>query len=111
MRSSSVLTVLVQDPSGCGKTTMLKTLAGLRAPASVQALAPSGTRLFAEDAWVFTTTARDNLRVATPSLDDATATAVLAAVGFDFPLANGADSLSSGQRRRLLLARARKSGR
>ena len=37
--------------------------------------------------------------------------AVLAAVGFDFPLANGADSLSSGQRRRLLLARARKSGR
>lgn len=102
--------LLVQDPSGCGKTTMLETLAGLRAPASVQALAPSGTRLFAEDAWVFATTARDNLRVAAPSLDGATATAVLAAVGFnfplDFPLANGADSLSSGQRRRLLLAPA-----
>ncbi|WKK62317.1 hypothetical protein QYQ98_00460 [Corynebacterium sp. P3-F1] len=90
---------------------MLKTLAGLRAPASVQALAPFGTRLFAEDAGVFTTTARNNLRVAAPSLDDATATAVLAAVEIDFPLANGADSLSSGQRRRLLLARARKSGR
>ena len=78
--------LLVQDPSGCGKTTMLETLAGLRAPASVQALTPSGTRLFAEDAWVFATTARDNLRVAAPSLDGATATAVLAAVGFDFPL-------------------------
>ena len=102
--------LLVRGPSGSGKTTMLETLAGLVPAASGEATAPASTRFYAEDAWVFSTSVRENLRVGTPELDDTLATRVLSAVGFpfdlDFVLDNGADSLSAGQRRRLLLARA-----
>lgn len=89
---------------------MLETIAGLVPAASGEATAPARTRFYAEDAWVFSTSVRENLRVGTPELDDTLATRVLSAVGFpfdlDFVLDNGADSLSAGQRRRLLLARA-----
>ncbi|MCA0442724.1 ATP-binding cassette domain-containing protein [Corynebacterium amycolatum] len=102
--------LLVRGPSGSGKTTMLETIAGLVPAASGEATAPARTRFYAEDAWVFSTSVRENLRVGTPELDDTLATRVLSAVGFpfdlDFVLDNGADSLSAGQRRRLLLARA-----
>lgn len=102
--------LLVRGLSGSGKTTMLETLAGLVPAASGEATAPASTRFYAEDAWVFSTSVLENLRVGTPELDDTLATRVLSAVGFpfdlDFVLDNGADSLSAGQRRRLLLARA-----
>lgn len=102
--------MLVRGPSGCGKTTMLETLAGLLPVADGTAAIAEGARLFAEDAWVFATTVRENLLVANGDASDARMAEALEATGFefdlDFMLENGADSLSSGQRRRLLLARA-----
>ncbi|MFC5089443.1 thiol reductant ABC exporter subunit CydC [Corynebacterium aquatimens] len=102
--------MLVRGPSGCGKTTMLATVAGLLPPAGGTVSAPRSARFFAEDAWVFATTIRENLTVANPQASDELMCEALAAVGLDFELSfmlhDGADSLSSGQRRRLLLARA-----
>lgn len=120
---------VIRGPSGCGKTTLLLTLAGLVPPLSgtvtlggrdLAEIAPerlrATVRVHAEDEWLFATTVRENLRVANPGVDEATMWQALDAVGLggwlrrsgglDMLLTDGAGSLSSGQRRRLLLARA-----
>jgi len=72
---------------------------------------------FAEDAHIFATTVRDNLLVARGDCPDDELTAALDAVGLggwraglpeglSTVLTGGAQALSAGQRRRLLLARA-----
>ncbi|MBI5337728.1 MAG: ATP-binding cassette domain-containing protein [Mycolicibacterium rufum] len=94
--------VAVVGPSGCGKTTLL--------------MRTEGT-FFAEDAHLFATTVRDNLLVARGDASDAELTDALHRVGLSrwldhLPdglstvLTGGAASVSAGQRRRLLLARA-----
>lgn len=94
--------VAVVGPSGCGKTTLL--------------MRTEGT-FFAEDAHLFATTVRDNLLVARGDATDADLTDALSRVGLgrwldELPdglstvLTGGAASVSAGQRRRLLLARA-----
>lgn len=120
----------VTGASGSGKTTLLMTLAGLLPPLHGQVLL-DGVALtqfdeadlrcaigfFAEDAHVFATTVRDNLLVARGDCRDEELTAALRAVGLGgwldgLPddlatvLTGGAQALSAGQRRRLLLARA-----
>jgi ATP-binding cassette, subfamily C, bacterial CydC len=120
----------VTGASGSGKTTFLMTLAGLMPPLEGQVML-DGTELsefdedelhsavsfFAEDAHVFATTVRDNLLVARGDCPDDELTAALDAVGLGRWLAGlseglstvltgGAQALSAGQRRRLLLARA-----
>jgi ATP-binding cassette subfamily C protein CydC len=120
----------VTGPSGSGKTTLLMTIAGLLPPLDGHVLL-DGTDLsqfdegeqraavgfFAEDAHVFATTVRDNLLVARGDCRDDELSAALDAVGLgdwatSLPeglstvLTGGAQSLSAGQRRRLLLARA-----
>ncbi|MFQ6264720.1 ABC transporter ATP-binding protein, partial [Escherichia coli] len=71
--------------------------------------------MFAEDAHVFATTVRENLRVVRADVDDAGASAALRAVGLDdwvATLPRGLDTMlgpdgttvSGGERRRLLLA-------
>lgn len=116
---------VIRGPSGCGKTTLLLTLAGLLEPAAgVVTLGGSPdperrrrmVRVHTEDEWVFATTVRENLRVANPEVSEGVMWEALTAVGLrpwleaagglDLELADGAGSLSSGQRRRLLLARA-----
>ncbi|MCV7382262.1 thiol reductant ABC exporter subunit CydC [Mycolicibacter longobardus] len=120
----------ITGPSGAGKTTLLMTLAGLLAPVAGRvevggAAAPelpeaelrAAVSFFAEDAHVFATTVRDNLLVARGDCrDDELITALdrvglgrwLAGLpdGLATVLAGGAEGLSAGQRRRLLLARA-----
>ena len=70
---------------------------------------PNSCHYCAEDAWIFATSVRENLRVAAPR-PAKLMRRVLAALDFeldlDLVLADGPGSLSSGQRRRLLLARA-----
>ena len=120
----------VTGPSGSGKTTLLMTLAGLLTPVRGE-VTLGGTPLgmiderelrlavtfFAEDAHIFATTVRDNLLVARGDCPDHELTAALELVGLqpwlsglpaglDTILAAGAQALSAGQRRRLLLARA-----
>jgi ATP-binding cassette subfamily C protein CydC len=120
----------VTGASGSGKTTLLMTLAGLIPPLDGR-VQLDGTDLsefdedelhravsfFAEDAHIFATTVRDNLLVARGDCQDDELTAALDAVGLGGWLASlpeglstvltgGAQALSAGQRRRLLLARA-----
>lgn len=116
-------------PSGYGKTTLLLTLAGLLPARSGQVLIDghpvdtyseeslrNSIAFSPEDAHIFATTVRDNLALGASNATDEQMYEVLNAVGLDewvrqLPhdlstiLASGADALSGGQRRRLLLAR------
>ncbi|HEX5255896.1 MAG TPA: thiol reductant ABC exporter subunit CydC [Mycobacterium sp.] len=120
----------VTGASGSGKTTLLMTLAGLLPPldgrvrlddTDVSEFDEGDLRgaigFFAEDAHIFATTIRDNLLVARGDCPDDELTAALEAVGLhawiaglpdglSTVLTGGAQALSAGQRRRLLLARA-----
>ncbi|MBT0994680.1 thiol reductant ABC exporter subunit CydC [Cellulomonas sp. DKR-3] len=124
-------TVAVVGPSGSGKTTLLLTLAGLLPPrggrleldgealTGGRALDRAGARLTltAEDAHVFGTTVLENLRVARGDVtpDEARAALVLVGLGpwldaqpggLATLLGPDGRTLSGGERRRLLLARA-----
>lgn len=125
----------VVGASGSGKSTLLATLAGLLSPLSgsvqvdgtdIASLPPHEVRervtMFAEDAHVFATSLRENLKVVRGDLDDDAALKALAAVGLEdwvAQLPRGLDTLlgpdgttvSGGERRRLLLARAVIRGR
>ncbi|MFZ3272251.1 MAG: thiol reductant ABC exporter subunit CydC [Mycobacterium sp.] len=120
----------VTGPSGSGKTTLLMTLAGLLAPLSGDVTldgaplrlfsedeARSAIGFFAEDSHIFATTVRDNLLVARGDCPDHELNVALRRVGLgawlaglpdglDTVLSGGAQALSAGQRRRLLLVRA-----
>ena len=119
--------LVVVGPSGSGKSTLLMTLAGLLAPrsgsltyrdADGDIVEPrSAACYFAEEGHIFSTTLRDNLLVARGDATDAEIDAALDAVGLgdwvaglpdgrDTVLVGGAEAISGGQRRRLLLARA-----
>ncbi|MGZ8178637.1 thiol reductant ABC exporter subunit CydC [Williamsia sp. SKLECPSW1] len=118
--------VAIVGPSGSGKTTLLSTVAGLVEPVegSISVTDADGDvdpaqaiRWFASDAHMFATTIRENLLVARGDADDDLLHDALDRVGLgdwvagldgglDHELASGADSMSTGQRRRLLLARA-----
>jgi ATP-binding cassette subfamily C protein CydC len=120
----------VTGASGSGKTTLLMTLAGLL-PAVHGEVTLDGIALdlldenelrrivgfFAEDAHIFATTVRDNLLVVRGDCPDDELTSALRRVGLGGWLAGladglttvlpgGAQALSAGQRRRLLLARS-----
>jgi ATP-binding cassette subfamily C protein CydC len=125
--------IAVVGASGVGKSTLLMTLAGLLPPrggtlrldgSEVTFPGDDGLRaatLFsAEDAHVFETTVFENLRVARGDLERAEATSALRWAGLaswlealpqglDTPLGPDGSSISGGERRRLLLARARLS--
>ncbi|MFN3865831.1 MAG: ATP-binding cassette domain-containing protein, partial [Demequina sp.] len=119
--------VAVVGRSGIGKTTLLATLGGALPPVAGQALIDgvpvaehhlgAAVAITAEDAHLFGTTVLENLRV---SRGDVTADEALGALeivglrdwavalpeGLDTVLGAGGGTVSGGERRRLLLARA-----
>ena len=122
--------IAVVGPSGVGKTTLLLTLAGILPTRAGQLSLdgnPVGTldagvlagavALTTEDAHVFSTTVLENLRVARGDVTEAEARAALDAAalgswlerldhGLDTLLGSDGATVSGGERRRLLLARA-----
>jgi ATP-binding cassette subfamily C protein CydC len=131
--------LVITGPSGCGKTTLLLTLAGLIPPLAgrVDLLTGDDTWLpldtwpaetlarmvsfTADDAHIFGTTLAENLRVARPGAPEPELTGALTEAGLGawargLPeglatrLGSGGTGLSGGQRRRVLLARARLVG-
>ena len=122
--------IAIVGASGIGKTTLLVTLAGLLAPVAgrvtlggrelwgeERSWASRHVVLTAEDAHVFQTSVLENLRVARGDvtaleaaelLDRAELGAWLAGLpeGLDTVLGSDATTISGGERRRLLLARA-----
>ncbi|MFE5775864.1 thiol reductant ABC exporter subunit CydC [Brachybacterium sp. NPDC056505] len=122
--------IAVIGGSGVGKTTLLQTLAGLLDPVSgsvrlggrnLPTMSEAEVRAqviaLLEDAHVFATTVRENLRVARGDVSAQECEAALRAVGLEDwveSLPRGLDSMlgpdgttiSGGERRRLLLARA-----
>jgi ATP-binding cassette subfamily C protein CydC len=113
--------------SGVGKTTLLLTVSGALGPVAGTALF-GGTRLSPadaggayaltlEDAHIFGTTVLENLRVAKGEVTEEDAWDALARVGLDAwarslpagldtELGTGGHTVSGGERRRLLMARA-----
>lgn len=123
-------TLAVVGPSGIGKTTLLMTLAGMLEPkagtvringadawSSPRSDVTRNVCATAEDAHVFATTVLENLRAANPALEPEGALRLLRAVGLgdwvaalpdgvDTRIGSGATTVSGGERRRLLMARA-----
>jgi ATP-binding cassette subfamily C protein CydC len=105
----------VSGRSGCGKTTMVETLLGLRDASTI-----SGREAFAwlpQDAGLVAGTVRDNLRLGAPKASDEDLWAALedacladrvraAGDGLLAYVGDDGERLSGGERRRLALARA-----
>lgn len=122
--------IAIVGPSGVGKTTLLYSLAGMLEPKAGTVTVntvpawDSNREEFAkvvslttEDAHIFATTVYENMRVARGDLSRSQATDLLNRMGLgkwlaglpsglDTELGSGGTSISGGERRRLLLARA-----
>ncbi|SFD20944.1 thiol reductant ABC exporter subunit CydD [Streptomyces aidingensis] len=122
--------IAVVGPSGSGKTTLahcllrfldaesgVYTLGGVPAGALAGEAVRRGVGLCAQDAHLFDSTLRENLRLARPEADEAGLRAALARArllewvdslpeGLDTPVGEHGARLSGGQRQRLALARA-----
>lgn len=101
-------------PSGVGKTTVAATLLGMIEPRAGRASGGDSIGYLAQDAHVFNTSVRENVRVGSPKATDAQITEALARAGLALDLDRivGEDGsrLSGGEARRLALTRLLVSG-
>lgn len=106
--------VALFGPSGIGKSTLLRLLAGIdrdfAGSISVDGVpahqAPPPGFVFQDPRLLPWLTARDNIRAASPAMSQAAADAVLARVGLADMATAWAHALSGGMQRRVALARA-----
>lgn len=112
----SSLTVLA-GPSGCGKTTLLRLLAGLLRPESGQITRADALSYVPQEPHLYNATLFENITLFQQGYDEASVRKALKALclsewtealpqGLMTPLGEGGQSLSQGQRKRLGLARA-----
>ena len=94
-------------PSGRGKTTLLRLIAGLEKPLAGKVTLPNGARIsfcFQEDRLLPWKTVLDNVALAAPGID--AARHYLSLVGLSGEENSYPDTLSGGMKRRASLARA-----
>lgn len=112
----SSLTVLA-GPSGCGKTTLLRLLAGLLTPESGHIARATACSYVPQEPHLYNATLFENITLFQQGYDEASVHKALKALclsewtetlpqGLTTPLGEGGQSLSQGQRKRLGLARA-----
>ena len=106
-------TVVLQGPNGIGKTTLLRTLAGLQQPQSGQIAAPPDSMAYAahSDGIKPALTVRENLAFWAAVFGSGDIDPALAAMQLQGLENRSAGSLSAGQKRRLGLARLAVTGR
>lgn len=101
-------------PSGVGKTTVAATLLGMVEPLAGRATGGGSIGYLAQDAHVFNTSVRENVRVGSPGATDAQIAGALARAGLALDLDRivGEDGsrLSGGEARRVALSRLLVSG-
>jgi len=96
-------------PSGLGKSTLVATIAGLLPPRAGRLHTADAVAVLTQDAHLFDTTVRENLRLAAPGATDAELRTALARVGLaldlDRRVGEHGSTISGGEGRRLALAR------
>lgn len=100
-------TVVLKGPSGRGKTTLLRAIAGLEKDFGGEVSVPDGTRIsymFQEDRLLPWLTARENVEFV--CRDGQKSERLLVSLGLGGELDKKSDLLSGGQKRRVAAARA-----
>lgn len=101
--------IAVTGRSGLGKTSLALTVAGLLPTAAGRLEVHGRVGMLGQDAHLFDTTVRENLRLAAPHADDATLAEALERAGVDLDLdrrvGEHGGTISGGEARRLAMAR------
>lgn len=105
--------IVLQGPNGIGKTTLLRTIAGLQSPQSGQIVAPADSIAYAAhaDGIKLTLTVRENLSFWAAIFGTQQIAPALVAMQLTALQSRPAATLSAGQKRRLGLARLLVTGR